>query len=82
MRSQEGGVWHEAEPRAVWIMRSRRPALPGILLGWLHMPPAGSAPALWQALVAQPAALGLVELVWLYDNEIKPVAEEPPVSVL
>lgn len=46
------------------------------------MPPAGSAPALWQALVAQPAALGLVELVWLYDNEIKPVAEEPPVSVL
>jgi hypothetical protein len=80
MRSQEGGVWHPAEPRAVWIMRSRQPALPGILLGWLHMPPAGSAPARWQALVARPAYP--VDLVWLYDSEIRPVQEEPPVSYL
>jgi hypothetical protein len=66
----------------VWIMRSYRPALPGILLGWLHTPPVGPAPARWQALVAQPGARGLVEMVWLYDIEIKPVQEEPPVSVL
>jgi hypothetical protein len=75
-------VWHPAEPRAVWVMRSQRPALPGLLLGWLQTPPTGSSPARWQALVAQPGHLGPVELVWLYDTEIRPVAEEPPVSVL
>lgn len=78
------GGWQASKPRAVWVLSRGRgrvplPAWPGILLGWKRTDPDPPSPARWMGLVAYARESGaLVEVQWVYDSDLQPVAEQPP----
>lgn len=75
-------TWRDAEARAIWVLRpgvTPLPAWPGLLLAWRRTDGEPPAPPRWQALVAYSRAGQIIELAWLYDSQIRPISEEPPV---